>query len=139
MDKCDKIFFLLALGSNTEAKKNIKQAQNMINSLWNNCIFSSAINTKPIDIQSPDFINMIVCGWTTNSYEDIKKQIKQIENHLHSTKEERKKGVVRMDIDLLQYGTNLYKENDWKRAYIQQLVEELSQQAAIKAFLLINK
>lgn len=139
MEKCDKTFFLLALGSNTEAKKNIQQAQNMINSLWDNCIFSSAISTKPIGIQSPDFINMIVCGWTTNSYEDIKKQIKQIESNLHSTKEERKKGVVRMDIDLLQYGTNLYKENDWERAYIQQLVEELTQQAAIKAFLLINK
>lgn len=125
MEKCDRTFFLLALGSNTEAENNITQAQNMIKGLWDNCIFSSVIRTKPIGIQSPDFINMIVCGWTTNSYEEIKKQIKQIESHLHSTKEERKKGVVRMDIDLLQYGTNLYKENDWERAYIQQLVEEV--------------
>ena len=37
----------------------------------------------------------------------------------------RKRGIVMMDLDLLQYGEEKHHTDDWQRAYVKQLMEEL--------------
>ena len=43
-----------------------------------------------------------------------------------SVSEERKKGIVKIDIDLLQFDGTKRKADDWGRDYIQLLLNELS-------------
>ena len=43
-----------------------------------------------------------------------------------SMSEERKKGIVKIDIDLLQFDNTKRKADDWSRDYIQLLINELS-------------
>jgi 2-amino-4-hydroxy-6-hydroxymethyldihydropteridine diphosphokinase len=38
--------------------------------------------------------------------------------------ESHQKGIVVIDIDLLAYGSQQFKADDWKRSYIKELAEE---------------
>lgn len=51
--------------------------------------------------------------------------LKKFELELDDTPELRKSGTVMMDIDLLQYDEERRHTDDWQRAYIKQLMEEL--------------
>ena len=52
--------------------------------------------------------------------------LKDIEAQMGSVSEERKKGIVKIDIDLLQFDNTKRKVDDWSRDYIQLLLNELS-------------
>ena len=52
--------------------------------------------------------------------------LKDIEAQMGSVSEERKKGIVKIDIDLLQFDGTKRKADDWGRDYIQLLLKELS-------------
>ena len=52
--------------------------------------------------------------------------LKDIEAQMGSVSEERKKGIVKIDIDLLQFDGTKRKADDWSRDYIQLLLKELS-------------
>ena len=58
--------------------------------------------------------------------EEVLVALKDIEAQMGSVPEERKKGIVKIDIDLLQFDNTKRKADDWGRDYIQLLLNELS-------------
>ena len=56
---------------------------------------------------------------------DILATLKNIETTMGSMPEERRKGIVKIDIDLLQFDETRHKTGDWERDYIQLLIKEL--------------
>ena len=58
--------------------------------------------------------------------EIILQKLKAIEKRLGRMLEDKKKGIVKIDIDLLTYDGEVLKVNDWKREYVCQGVMELS-------------
>ena len=47
------------------------------------------------------------------------------------SKGEHRKGIVRIDLDILYFDDRKYHEEDWKRSYIRRLLAEMGEEALI--------
>ena len=116
---------ILALGTNSEQELNMGKAREMLVALLGTLRFSKNMWTHPIDIVSDDFLNCMAIGKTTMSLTALNATLKKIERSCGDTSYKRRKNVVKMDIDTLQYDTTIMHEKDWKRPYILQLLDEM--------------
>ena len=107
---------ILALGSNTNQERNIREAKQALSRLLPDIVFYEEMWTEPVGISSDRFLNCVAQAHTTTPLATLRRQIKKIElslgNKDHDT------NTVNIDIDLLQYGSRRYKEEDWKRDYV---------------------
>lgn len=118
---------IIALGSNTDDS---------------HCIINKAINalnvemvdiqpTRILDNESVDFIkecifsNALVKGKCALELEEISNKLKEIETKFGRTKTDDAKGNIVLDLDLLKYDNIILHERDWKKGYINVLLEEL--------------
>ena len=119
-------YILLALGSNVAAELHIEQAKARLSAVFPQLRFSRSLITPAIGIVSPPFINCLAEGYCSAPLEEVIVALKDIEAQMGSVSEERKKGIVKIDIDLLQFDDMKRKADDWSRDYIQLLLNELS-------------
>lgn len=119
-------YILLALGSNVAAELHIEQAKARLSAVFPQLQFSRSLITPAIGIVSPPFINCLAEGYCSAPLEGVIVALKDIEAQMGSVSEERKKGIVKIDIDLLQFDNTKRKSDDWSRNYIQLLLNELS-------------
>lgn len=119
-------YILLALGSNVAAELHIEQAKARLSAVFPQLRFSRSLITPAIGIVSPPFINCLAKGYCSVPLEGVLVTLKDIEAQMGSVSEERKKGIVKIDIDLLQFDETKRKADDWSRDYIQLLIKELS-------------
>ena len=119
-------YILLALGSNVAAELHIEQAKARLSTVFPQLRFSRSLNTPAIGIVSPPFINCLAEGYCSVPLAEVIVALKDIEAQMGSVSEERKKGIVKIDIDLLQFDNTKRKVDDWSRDYIQLLLNELS-------------
>ncbi len=119
-------YILLALGSNVAAELHIEQAKARLSAVFPQLRFSRSLITPAIGIVSPPFINCLAEGYCSVPLEGVLVTLKDIEAEMGSVSEERKKGIVKIDIDLLQFDDMKRKADDWGRDYIQLLLNELS-------------
>lgn len=108
---------ILSLGTNTDYG-NIEIAEKRLMELFSavrvsRTIISPAVNT-PNEV--PDFANAVVDGETELSYDEMCAAAKQIEQDLGRRRDG--SGNVAMDIDILLYGDQKYKLDDWDREYV---------------------
>ena len=118
-------YILLALGSNTLAQHNIELAKAYLTAAFPKIQFSRSLATPAIGIVSPPFINCLAQTYCCEQMADILATLKNIETTMGSMPEERRKGIVKIDIDLLQFDETRHKRDDWERYYIQLLIKEL--------------
>ena len=119
-------YILLALGSNVAAELHIEQAKARLSAVFPQLRFSRSLITPAIGIVSPPFINCLAEGYCSVPLEGVLVTLKDIEAQMGSVSEERRKGIVKIDIDLLQFDGTKRKADDWSRDYIQLLIKELS-------------
>ena len=119
-------YILLALGSNVAAELHIEQAKARLSAVFPQLRFSRSLITPAIGIVSPPFMNCLAEGYCSAPLEEVIVALKDIEAQMGSVPEERKKDIVKMDIDLLQFDATKRKADDWSRDYIQLLLKELS-------------
>ena len=119
-------YILLALGSNVAAELHIEQAKARLSAVFPQLRFSRSLITPAIGIVSPPFMNCLAEGYCSVPLEEVIVALKDIEAQMGSVSEERKKGIVKIDIDLLQFDDMKRKADDWSRDYIQLLLNELS-------------
>ena len=119
-------YILLALGSNVAAELHIEQAKARLSAVFPQLRFSRSLITPAIGIVSPPFINCLAEGYCSAPLEEVIVALKDIEAQMGSVSEERKKGIVKIDIDLLRFDNTKRKADDWSRDYIQLLLNELS-------------
>ena len=119
-------YILLALGSNVAAELHIEQAKARLSAVFPQLRFSRSLVTPAIGIVSPPFMNCLAEGYCSAPLEGVLVTLKDIEAQMGSVSEERKKGIVKIDIDLLQFDDTKRKADDWSRDYIQLLLNELS-------------
>ena len=123
MDESKQI--ILALGTNSEQELNMEKARAMLVALLGTLRFSENMWTHPIDIVSDDFLNCLAIAQTSMSLDRLNVALKKIERSCGDTSYKRRKNVVKMDVDILQYGTAIMHEKDWERPYIMQLLDEM--------------
>lgn len=111
---------LLCLGSNFERDLHMETARRVLKEHFLNIRFGEEMETEAIGdgILSP-FSNQLAKFESSLSPEEIRNLLKRIELDNGRTSEDRSKGIVRLDIDLLIYGDHVLKPEDLKRAYIQ--------------------
>ena len=119
-------YILLALGSNIATEQNIDHAKARLLAVFPQLQFSRSLFTPAIGIVSPPFTNCLAEGYCSAPLEEVIVALKDIEAQMGSVPEERKKGIVKIDIDLLQFDDTKRKADDWGRDYIQLLLKELS-------------
>ncbi|MDH6359071.1 2-amino-4-hydroxy-6-hydroxymethyldihydropteridine diphosphokinase [Parabacteroides sp. PF5-9] len=119
---------VLSLGSNEHAVENIEKARQLLSDRFEKIRFSQAIYTDPIDMpeNSPQFINQVAIAYTMKNPESIKPIIKQIEQHIGRNANDKEKGVIPIDIDLLQWNDLILKPEDMQRDYVTEGLHSLS-------------
>lgn len=118
---------IIALGSNTDdAHAIIDKAISALND-----VMVDIQPTRILDNESVDFIkecifsNALVKGKCALELEEINNKLKEIETKFGRTKTDDAKGNIVLDLDLLKYDNIILHERDWKKGYINVLLEEL--------------
>jgi 2-amino-4-hydroxy-6-hydroxymethyldihydropteridine diphosphokinase len=114
------------MGSNVSQVYNMQMAVTMMMSLLGkSVIFSRRVWTTPIGFDSDKFLNCIAVAYTDQGMPQLVRAFKDIEHRLGSMKSEHSAGVVKIDIDVLQYGDQRFHASDWNRDYIKALMKEM--------------
>lgn len=114
---------LLSIGSNTFAKTNIDKAKRMLSYVFQNIIFSDPILSEPEDDKYKYLFRNVLASFETDmSQEEIIDKIKQTERAIGRTPKDKYQGKVVIDIDLLKYGEDILRPQDFEREYVQQLL-----------------
>ncbi len=121
-----KTKIIIALGSNYEQERNITYAVERLREFFPSIVFSGVHWTEPIGIVSDKFVNALGCAEIEcDSMEEVSQKLKLIEQECGRKAEDKRRNVVKLDLDLLQYGDARLKEKDWKRGYMSLLLEEI--------------
>lgn len=117
---------LIALGSNSDHEECMKKAKDMIAGLFgNNVVFTKTMWTSPVGIKSDMFLNCLALTRTELDFIQTERALKGIEASCGNTKEYRMMNIVKMDIDILLFGNDIFHAEDWERGYVKELVGEL--------------
>lgn len=116
---------ILCLGSNADQEANIQQAQQLLRNEYASIDFTPSIWTEPVGVVSPPYLNCLATMSIKDSLSCLHDKTKAIERLMHSSREERKGNIVRIDIDILSFDHKHYHEDDWNRDYVKQLIEVL--------------
>lgn len=109
---------IISLGSNYNQEKNIKRAREILNHLIPDAEFTKPIWTDPIaEADRPagkdKYLNCLVEGHVHMSEASLKARLKQMEISLGDNHENHVKGVVSIDLDLIQYGEHKIRDIIW--------------------------
>lgn len=116
---------ILALGSNVpDAANKLEQALTLCKESVSVIKVTPVIETSPVGIISPNFLNMMVSATTTLSLSQLSLNLKAVEKVLGREKSSDKR-VVEIDIDIMKYDDILLHVSDWKRDYITILISQL--------------
>ena len=93
--------YFLSLGSNINPKKNLDFAQEELNKILINIKSSSIHNTKAEGFEGDDFLNSFVCGETKDSFDELNKKLKSIEDAAGRNRSAPKFSARTLDIDIV--------------------------------------
>ena len=97
--------FYLSIGSNINAEANIILAIEKLQKILDNSEYSSVHQTKAEGFEGEDFLNLVVAGESSLSFEGLNKKLKEIEDESGRNRDAPKFSARTLDIDIvLQIG-----------------------------------
>lgn len=116
---------ILALGTNVNQERNMKQVMRLLADTWPGMKFTSQKWTRPIGMASDLFYNCMAYTEVEESLEELTEKVKIMERICGNSGAERLLNRIQMDIDILLYGDNKLHIDDWQRDYVQELMKEI--------------
>ena len=116
---------ILALGTNVNQERNMKQVRQLLVDTWPDMKFTTTKWTQPIGMTSALFYNCLAYTEVEESLEELTEKVKNMERICGNTEAERSLNRIQMDIDILLYGDNKLHIDDWQRDYVQELMNEI--------------
>jgi len=124
---------IISLASNHDQEKNLHQARLCLAQILSSCFYTDAIWTRPFhsgaggdfagsDGEEAMYLNQLVCATTSLDTDELVHALKDMEHRMGRCAEDRRQGVVRIDLDLLQYDSRRHHQQDWDRPYIKALL-----------------
>lgn len=115
---------LLCLGSNIDRHTQMEAARSALASSFPNIRFGAEMDTDAIGSEylSP-FSNQLALFKTPLSPEEVRNILKQIEKENGRSHEDKARGIVKLDIDLLKYDGTILKPKDLEKDFIRQALE----------------
>ena len=115
---------MLSLASNTRQQRHLEAARRLLPEVIDGLRYTTEHWTEPVDSQRTDqYLNQLATGTTTLDADTLNGRLKAIEQQLDRKHD--KRGVVTIDIDLLQYDDTRHHLRDWERNYVKDLLKEL--------------
>lgn len=117
---------LLCIGSNYDRPIHIEAARKSLIQHFPDIRFGEEMETEAIGdrFYSP-FSNQLAHFHTSLSMNEVKAILKEIESNNHRLAEDKAKGIVKLDIDILIFDHEVIKEDDLQRDYIQKGMKAL--------------
>ena len=117
---------ILSLAANRYQKSNLAKARQRLGEVLTNIHYTTEQWTEPLSTKRRDpYLNQLAEGQTELGLEELNRRLKQIENDFGRTPEKRQRGIVPIDLDILQYGDQRHHERDWQRPYVADLLGQL--------------
>ena len=117
---------ILSIGSNTYAKRNIAEAKRKMEAVLPKIRFSEIRMSKPYGKKyKRSFLNLLAVFESDKTAGEICSRVKKIESEMGRKPEDKEKGRVIIDIDLVRYDDSILKPKDFERSYVQDLLEFL--------------
>lgn len=132
---------IIELGSNENPSDNIQLAKEKLSLLFPRIEFTRSLSTAPIGMKSRNFVNALAYVYINDGYEgvigqeasailnveDVLRNLKGIERELGRLPGDKAHNIVKIDLDLLQYGDVILKKEDWQRPFVLQLMKEIKE------------
>ena len=116
---------IVALGTNFDQRKNAFTAESILKTIIKDSHVSKYLWTKPINLEHSDkFLNFLIFGKTHYGLTQLNKAFKQLEKKCGRNRSDELRGIIKLDIDILQYGNEIYHREDWNRDYVKELMLE---------------
>ena len=93
--------YFLSLGSNIEAEKNLDFAEKELIKILTNIKSSSIYRTKAEGFEGDDFLNSIISGDSIESFDELNKKLKSIEDAAGRNRSAAKFSARTLDIDIV--------------------------------------
>ena len=117
---------LVCLGSNKEGKFHLDNAQQALIRSFHEVQLGKVVVTKAEGtIVQSDYLNQAARFQTDMCREEVELLLKQIETDNGRTPEDKQRGSVPLDIDLLVFDENIIRPNDLKKEYVQLALSSL--------------
>ena len=122
--------YFLSLGSNIEAEKNLDFAEKELNKILTNTKSSSMYRTKAEGFEGDDFLNSIISGDSIESFDELNKKLKSIEDAAGRNRSAAKFSARTLDIDIvlqIDEGEEILFESDEieKYTFVSEPLKEL--------------
>ncbi|MBZ4674929.1 MAG: 7,8-dihydro-6-hydroxymethylpterin-pyrophosphokina [Dysgonamonadaceae bacterium] len=122
--------YLLSISSNFQARSNLPKARQMLKNLFAQIVFTEALPTKPYgDHYKRPFVNVLAIAHHSAGPDEINAQLKEIEKRLGRTPEDKAKGKVVIDLDLIAADGKILRPKDFERSYVQDLLPQIDSMA----------
>ena len=123
---------LISIAANHDSEKNLEEARQRLLQLLPDARFTEAIWTEPIHSPLPNlYLNQLAYGNTALDPTALTERLKAIETDMGRTDDDRNKGIVRIDLDLLSHDGQHFHQRDWGRPYVQRLLKALPEMKTI--------
>ena len=93
--------FYLSIGSNINAEANIILAIEKLQKILDNSEYSSVHQTKAEGFEGDDFLNLVIAGESSLSFESLNKKLKEIEDESGRNRDAPKFSARTLDIDIV--------------------------------------
>ena len=120
-----QVQLIIAMGSNHEAEQHIGLAKEHLTNLFKTIRFSQMKWTEPFNCGTDKFLNCLAVTYSNHSLKLTTQALRNIERKCGDTILGRRKGIVKLDLDILRYGDIILHESDWERSYIKDLMKEI--------------
>lgn len=123
----------LGIGSNIDARRNIKQALKVLKVNYENLLISDTYQSKAVGFDGPPFLNLVIGIRTNKNLGELSRELKLVERNHGRTQALKKFSSRTLDIDILTYdrlqglhqGIHLPRPEIWFNAYVLRPFAEL--------------
>ena len=119
--------YIIGVGSNWEADKNIEYALHQFKYKYTNICISTLQKTVPIGMNNDYmFTNCVVSIYCNEKFDEINSFLKALERECGRVSEDKPKGIIKLDLDIIIADGVTLKEDDLKREYILYGINEIN-------------
>lgn len=117
--------FLLSIGSNTYSEQNIARAKKALEQCFQGIVFTPTYWSEPYgEKYKHRFLNMLTKANSDNPPLLICQKLKDLEKQLGRKPQDKEKGRVVIDMDLIEYDGEILRPTDYERSYVQELLDK---------------
>lgn len=118
---------LVSIGSNENPEQNLLGCCRLLAQLFPDILFSKTSVTVPYgNNYKNDFFNCLAVINTDIERQDCVNKLKQLERDMGRTPNDKFKGCVKIDIDLVIWNREVLKPKDLERSYVKDLLLDLN-------------